>query len=555
MHPIVAVILIAIGVPLFVAAASVALAAALVAATMLGLERACVTAWEVVRDRRAAPPVMGEDPASVAYLLGPVKGDVKAFFERNYLKNIADAQKAWAKMKSVTIVSYCWSAGDEMEMLNALFSEELKKAAWFVWAVVLCACGVLLTSITWLLGVLLLLPMAFVVVLVFSILYLIDRTYIWLRSYFAVCPACDTVNHKLHYVCRSCGRRHRHLYVNRMGALYHRCACKRRIPSHFLTGRGLSDQAYCSNEIGKCTQEIGRTLVTSTAVPVAIIGGSSSGKTVLMLAAVNWLLNSLPGISKAAVTFEDEMQEKDVLRRIADLRRGMTPAKTNAERHRAYTFNVDIPDIRQQTIYLFDPAGETFEDRELIEAHRFLPSTRAMIITVDPFSLRAIARRLQDRGEWGRVASEVAPSTLPVEDVISSLINALDRAGGRRGRDGRFTAPLVVMVTKTDAKTIEADIAEAVRRKSGLGVDAARDVGVRDWLVSAGAEPAIRLLETNFEHVCFFSGAPLKLGRSNEAGIDRLMRFVAARVLAGLDADPVLTPTATATQRQGASSL
>ena len=83
MHPIVAVILIAIGVTLFVAAATAALAAALVAATMLGLYRACVTAWEVVRDRRAAPPVMGEDPASVAYLLGPVKDDVKAFFERN----------------------------------------------------------------------------------------------------------------------------------------------------------------------------------------------------------------------------------------------------------------------------------------------------------------------------------------------------------------------------------------------------------------------------------------------------------------------------------------
>lgn len=480
-------------------------------AFIYGVFQAAKTIWEIIIDRRAAQPVMGSDPARISYLMGPVWDDIKVFFENNLTQNVSVAKDGWGEMEAADNIFFV--------------------AGWFIWACLLFLGGVFFTAVAWGGATLVILISSAILTIIFALLFITDNIYLWVRGYSAVCPTCDTTTHNLHYICQSCSKRHRQLRVNKMGALYHRCECGRKMPSHILTGRGLKDQAHCSNE--DCHQHIGRALVTSNPVPIAIVGGPSSGKSILMLAAANWWLNTLPQISNTSIHFEDKNQQKEIKRLLINLKQGIPPPATNAERHRAYTFVVSVPNERQETIYLYDPAGETFQNRQLIEAHRFLPSSRAIILTLDPFGIRSIVKELHKSGKWKQMQQEVGPSQLAVDDVLASLINALDRTGARRDTGGQFTMPLVVLVTKTDAMSIALDIKLATSRWANLGTDIAREKGIRYWLSSVGAEPTIRLIDSNFSQVHFFSGAPIKLGQADGSELDSIMRFISNTVLTG----------------------
>ncbi|MEM7292083.1 MAG: hypothetical protein AAF420_01650 [Pseudomonadota bacterium] len=497
------------------------LAIAAAAAGLFGVYQAGVTFWQIAKARIAAPPVLGPNAeASVGYFFGPVVQDVKRFFKDNYAQNIAYA-------KSV-----------ETQIDHA--SEEWIQACWWVWMALLYLFGALLTLISWVLAVVIAGPIALLLAIWFGVLYVVDYAYLWALGFFAVCPSCDASIYHAHYQCSACGKRHRHLRVNKMGALHHRCACGNKLASHVLSGRGNADQAYCPNEAEGCTQAINQALVTHVAVPIAIAGATSSGKTVLKLAAIDWLLNHFgkqPGIR---VDFEDAGQRAEINSQLERLRQDDLPPKTTTVRHRAYTLAVDYPEQRSELLYLYDPAGETFQNRDLIDQHRFFGNIAAMILVVDPFSIRTLADKARALGKWPELVRNASPSTDSIVNVLSHSLNTMHRIGAFKGSDGRFPVRLCVFVTKVDVLQVGDEIDQQIKCQSEQTSDLARSNGVRAWLVANDMGDLLRLIDANFSHVRYFYGSPRRLSQGDNAQFSALMNYIGDSVLQGATRKPVL---------------
>lgn len=494
-----------------VALTGMALVVAAAVASLVGAYQVVITVRQVIEDRRAAAPVLGKGgEASVAYLFGPVKQDISTFVDNSLKNNFHQAEEARNSMHA--------AAGD------------FNKTCWYVWMVLLYVFGWLLTAVTALVSVLIAIPLTIVLATAYALLFVADRISMLLRSLFAVCPRCDNVNFNLYYYCVSCGTRHRHLYVNHMGALYHRCVCGRKLPCHVLTGRGNEDKALCSNEQAGCTQEISRSLINNVPVPIAIIGAASAGKSVFKLAAVHWLRTIYSGKSGRKVDFEDPAQKREVTVMLDNLRKGILPPKTDKIRQRAYTLEVEYTDVKPELVYLYDPPGEAFQNRSFLDAHRFFANLAALVVIVDPFSLNTVTQRLKDQGDWEDARHLVDPSQVSVERVLENVLAVMQRMGARQREDRRYSIAVSVLITKADAFGVSQDIDSYISQPGSGG----KDKGIRRWLIENRAGPIVRMIDANFSNVRYFYGSPLHVINGGGLMFNDLMQHLVDQVFHGV---------------------
>lgn len=413
--------------------------------------------------RRAAAPVLFQNEARIGYFFGPVTEDVRAFFRDCLTRSNAHIRDASVRIGTA----------------DTLVERMFHRLDWLFASTFGLLTMVFVTAMLGLFGVI----SALFLATFFGLLYLVDVAYMAVRGVFARCPTCHHKSFHLYYDCPSCSgrpQRHRHLRPNRAGALYHTCTCGAAISSHVLTGRGRNMNAFCTlNE-----HPIGSSLVGTRVTHVALVGGPDSGKSTLM---VGMLRNVIHDIRYRSHSFrlEDPIQQRTIEQWIRDLDKGAYPPKTAAERHRATTVLFDNGPKDRHALYLFDTSGEMFSNSKLMAAHTYFDSSDLILFALDPLSLPGFFEHAKAVLP-NSALRDASPSRERPVAVASSLISLMDSNGAKRS-NGRFEAPLVLVLTKSDLIQAESELASEEK--------------IETWINSFGGGELLRLIEANFKDV------------------------------------------------------
>ncbi|WDG27966.1 hypothetical protein N7925_06220 [Streptomyces sp. CA-278952] len=267
--------------------------------------------------------------------------------------------------------------------------------------------------------------------------------------------------------CPGCGSAHRELRPGRFGALWHVCACGRRIVAVSSAGRDR-----LAVECPHCDRPLPAGIGRERIVHVPVIGGTSSGKTMLMAAAVAGL-HAGGGRGAPKVSFATADDRRDVVDLNSQLKNAGWVRKTQGGQPRALMLRVTHR-RRRRLLYLYDPMGESLYDVDSTRRQEYLAHADGVILAVDVLADPQVRRSLSaEEEELARAAHPSDPGPWQTYQTFTGELSAL---AGRRRR-GRL--PLAVVVTKRDVL----DRIERLR---------VPPTGVGPWLATVGLDPLVR---------------------------------------------------------------
>ncbi|MFF8726076.1 hypothetical protein ACF073_06250 [Streptomyces sp. NPDC015171] len=236
--------------------------------------------------------------------------------------------------------------------------------------------------------------------------------------------------------CPDCPARHAELRPGRYGALWHVCDCGRRLPATRLTGRDALT-ALCP----RCAQPLPAALATTRVVHTPLVGGTSSGKTMLMAAMVEglhaWSREGELRVEYASTA--DRGSHTGVAQQLS--RSGWAHATTGGP-PRALMLTV-ARGRRRRLLYLYDPMGESVSDAERVRAQRYLAHADGVVLVADVLADPAVRGRLGP-ADTERVA-RARPAAQGPRTTYERLTGELAALTGRRRR-----LPVAAVVTKRD---------------------------------------------------------------------------------------------------------
>ncbi|MCD9899398.1 hypothetical protein LUR56_03435 [Streptomyces sp. MT29] len=272
--------------------------------------------------------------------------------------------------------------------------------------------------------------------------------------------------------CPGCSRAHRELRPGGFGALWHVCSCGRRLTTVSLAGRDR-----LAVECPHCDRSLPAGIGRLRIVHVPVIGGTSSGKTMLMAAAVAGL-HATAGRSALKVTFATDDDRRDVVDLNGQLKQDGWVRKTQGGQPRALMLRVTHR-RRKRLVYLYDPMGESLYDVDSTRRQEYLAHADGVVLVVDVLAAKVRRSLTAAEEELARAASPSEPGPWQTYQTFTGELSAL---AGRRRR-GRL--PLAVVVTKRD-------VLDRIER---LRVPA---TGIGPWLATIGLDPLVRDLGHRF---------------------------------------------------------
>ncbi len=283
------------------------------------------------------------------------------------------------------------------------------------------------------------------------------------------------------YICPSCGAEHARLVPGRWGIFKRECGCgKTALPTTVINGRQRVPQ-HCPSG-----HTMSGFLGYAQNLPVAIVGGPSSGKSTFLAGALIELDDPTTGVS-----LEPLSESRSAYSKLVDgMRSGIPPEKTTNERAPALVAEVQGSG-RSRALYAYDVAGEVYEAEDKVRGLQFLARSAGIVLLVDPFSIPRVAADHAD--ELATVAQHVLPSSQDPMHVFERLLATLTEAGSRT-----TGMPLAIVLAKTDACGIDDEIE---RLATAVGFDQAP----RAWLEANGAGNLVRTIDQQFKHVGWFS--------------------------------------------------
>ncbi|MFJ4326202.1 hypothetical protein ACIP3A_24190 [Streptomyces tricolor] len=301
-----------------------------------------------------------------------------------------------------------------------------------------------------------------------------ERGWALLRGLRVACPhpGCYAPVPLAVHRCPGCPARHAELRPGRYGALWHVCGCGRRLPATRLTGRGRLS-ALCPH----CEQALPAAAATTRVVHTPLVGGTSSGKTMLMAAMVEglhaWARDGALRVEYATVA--DRSAHTGVNQQLN--RSGRAHATTGGP-PRALMLTV-ARGRRRRLLYLYDPMGESVSDAERVRTQRYLAHADGVVLVADVLADPTVRARLgpadTERAERAR------PSAQGPRTTYERLTGELAALTGRRRR-----LPVAAVVTKRDV----------LDQLTSLPVPG--DGRIDDWLGDIGLGALVRSLGHDF---------------------------------------------------------
>lgn len=329
-----------------------------------------------------------------------------------------------------------------------------------------------------------------------------------IRQIFVLCPTCSRRVARPMYRCPRCGRIHKVLRPSpRYGALMHRCVCGELLPTTRFMGRHKL-QALCPHE--GCGAELGHHTEEVHPVTLALIGGTSAGKSMLQAAMIHFLLqNKGKGVHLSR-------NEDDIRKLLNNWKNGTIPGT------RLEALNANGLDIKRNGIsanrrlYFYDSAGEAFTHSRHLSSHRHYNYLACSVMVVDPFSMPEVQRKLKRAAK--SVPSEVRASTHSADDVFNRWMLTMETSGNIR------KTYCAVVITKMDRPEIQS--------VAGFASGASNEI-CRAFLEHNGLASVVAMA-SGFKEVRYFALSGLSSPHSSQTfdpGLEQMMRWIEEKCL------------------------
>ncbi|MFK0260352.1 hypothetical protein ACIQU1_03265 [Streptomyces angustmyceticus] len=271
--------------------------------------------------------------------------------------------------------------------------------------------------------------------------------------------------------CPDCGAAHRALRPGRLGVLWHVCTCGKRLVTTAPAGSGRY-----ATRCPHCDRQLPAAVGTTRVVHLPLVGGTSSGKTML-LAAMTAGLQSWSRRGALTVEYASATDQQDAGSLHQQLNTAGWALKTQGGQPRAFMLCVGHG-RRRRLLYLYDPMGESLREAGTVREQQYLAHADGVILVADVLAEPQVQRALDDT-DTARVTS-ARPSDQGPMETYQRLTGELAALTGRRGR-----IPVATVVTKRDV----------LDQITTLPVPGAR---IDTWLTAVGLGALVRGLTHDF---------------------------------------------------------
>lgn len=335
--------------------------------------------------------------------------------------------------------------------------------------------------------------------MVMAAMWCADRFVLWVHSSMTLCQRCKRTYRIPHFIC-TCGRRHERLYPSPYGVFSHRCLCGEHLPTTLMGGR-----ARIKGSCPHCRE----TVVATDAAQygLSLVGGTSSGKTVLLAAFYHLFISDIRRRRKLGLEIPHAFQ--DAFQHLEDLYNGRaqvlgTPAEDTSRTYSIILSGGEMNNVTQFS--LFDVAGESFARPDLgslVYTNEML-SSNGVIIVVDPLSSPLLAA---EAAAEGCDVSSISP--ISAATVINHFVQHLSGLPGGPRPGTKLRRPVAVVITKLDYPCIRRrlnhmQIGAALRRDPVTPAIEVQDALCRRFLDSVGLGDVLTALDAAFSCFHFF---------------------------------------------------
>jgi GTPase SAR1 family protein len=256
----------------------------------------------------------------------------------------------------------------------------LKGAFYIGKGVGILASGVILIGILGLFQFVLLSIISTLSYVVLGVTYLVDFSYRKLKNWSFICPYCRTKLSLPGFLCPSCNLEHSRLVPSIYGIFKRKCSCGRMLPTTSFNGRD-DLETFCP----LCGKRLSSTFSRTRPVVISIAGSVGAGKSTFLISLVNIILEKTGALGWSWEIVK--ASDKELISELKRLEKGEFPTKTVYRKPPAFNIRLITPEGDDYLLYLFDYAGETFDEMHEIAELKEHFYVDAMVIVLDASNL------------------------------------------------------------------------------------------------------------------------------------------------------------------------
>lgn len=392
--------------------------------------------------------------------------------------------------------------------------------------------GSIITAVVSVINIVIVFIVMAVIYVGFSLIWLIDRIYLWRKKIFTACHECKEKTLIPTYICPRCGAKHTKLTPGKYGILHRTCVgevpgsyCGEVLPTTFFNGR-RNLEAICPH----CSTPLSDR--ESVPICIPIVGGRSVGKTAFITAFSKEFIDEVAP-SKSWETEFYNKAKADIYKEIEqDYLTGSTrmtdrPQDINKASSVSFSFFVKgTPFSPERLVHVYDIAGEVFTDNSENEIQKQYEYCQGIVLMIDPFSIPAVRYRCE---------AQLSPEDIAgigkadINGIVDSFLNKLREVTGLSDKK-MSSVPLAVVIGKIDSSNLAAEIGDsAVRAKMAAEPEKftdyydTQDYLCRRFLRENGMESFLNNIDLKFKDNRFFSctaiGHTRDQGQYNPQGV------------------------------------
>ncbi len=340
-----------------------------------------------------------------------------------------------------------------------------------------------------------------VIYVLFTVTWIIDRVYLQRNSVKTSCPYDQARSVIPVFECPNCGNKHRRLVPGPYGIWHRRCTCGEILPTTFMLGRSRLN-AYC--------QKCGHALAASDVqqFSITVVGGTSSGKTVLLSSFFHEYFDYMDAHKKAYYEIPDIHIDmfNDMEKWFNGRECRATRMKDTSDMYSVILRSSEMAFDKQFSIY--DIAGEAFDDPSMSSMlpQKQMKDSNGLVIVIDPLSAMMMRRDAENEGDDTSNYSSAEAAT-----IITNFVTYLKSVLTHGNIKTRSDKPVAVVITKSDLSSICSRISYhkiryIIAHNPGMftSFSHARDEVCKAFLYDIGLQTAVGAIEANFSEVHYF---------------------------------------------------
>lgn len=367
--------------------------------------------------------------------------------------------------------------------------------------------GTIITALTSVLHISILFIAFLIIYLMFTIVWLVDRVYMYIHKISNACPYPDCQAHFLLpiYECSNCKIKHTNLVPGKYGILHRTCQCGNKLPTTFLNGRNNLN-AFCP----VCERSLkGDTASRQLTIPV--IGGPAVGKTCLINMAIDNMVNTVAPKLGWNMDFISDSEYKQYNNVINNFKKGIVPNKTDEEALTACQLMIKLPNNKiGRRVYIDDISGEMFSNSGTIQHNKAFSYADGFVFLIDPLTIPDYNLKIIDKVN----PEDYGASTKDFDDIFDIMLSNLQALFGLKPSDV-LKKNLAVVINKSDIPGLADEIGDKAAEdymhshNDCKDLNAAKNVVCKNFLIENGEGNFVREADEKFKKVQYFTCSAL----------------------------------------------